>query len=60
MVELMFSLVHAFVQTFTFPKIVGILDVFRETYRYMMQYWVVFLPLPSLGVAKNVVQIWSN
>ena len=58
MVELVFSLVHSLNKQSHYKNL-GNLGCFFETHRIMTQYWVVFLPLPSVGVAKNV-QLWSN
>ena len=41
------------------PKIVGILDVFRETHRIMTQYWLVFLVF-SIAFSRRRKECHAN
>ena len=41
------------------PKIVGILDVFRETHRNMTQYWLVFLVF-SIAFSRRCKECHAN
>ena len=42
------------------PKIVGILDVFRETHRIMTQYWLVFLVFFSIAFSRRRKECHAN